>query len=312
MNLPHIDWIGNRRKFYAVSGALCALSLAAILAKGFNYGIDFTGGTVVQVTYEAPRTLTDVRADLDKAGYPQAQPQSFGGHGGSFAVYLKGSSAEDAAAVEAFLKSLRETAQAPFRVDRKEFVGPSVGRHLKRQAATAITLALLAIILYVAFRFDNPVWGAAGIAAIAHDVLITGGVFAALGLEVDLVIVAAFLTIAGYTINDTIVIFDRMRENLRIRRGEDLGVLINASINEMHTRTLITNGMVFIVVLALFVLGGRVIHNFALAMLVGAVVGTYSTVAISTPLIYEWSRGGRRAPSPPSRGDAKPAAKPRR
>jgi preprotein translocase subunit SecF len=197
--------------------------------------------------------------------------------------------------VETFVDKFKAAAGEGLRVDRKEFVGPSVGRHLKRQALTAITLALLAIIGYVAFRFDNPLWGAAGVAAIAHDVLITAGVFSAFQLEVDLVIVAALLTIAGYSINDTIVIYDRMRDNMRHRRSDDIGTLINDSVNEMLSRTVITNGMVFTVVLALFLLGGSVIHNFAFAMLIGSIAGTYSTLAISMPLVFQFQKGRRKA-----------------
>lgn len=306
MNKLTIDWISKRGMFFAISGTLCALSLVSIATKGFNYGIDFTGGTLVQVSYSEPRELKQVRADLEKAGYPDANVQSFGGSK-EFALYLKGSESMDVSIVETFVDKVKAAAGEGLRVDRKEFVGPSVGRHLKRQAATAITLALLAIIGYVAFRFDNPLWGAAGVAAIAHDVLITAGVFSAFQLEVDLVIVAALLTIAGYSINDTIVIYDRMRDNMRHRRADDMGTLINDSVNEMLSRTIITNGMVFAVVLALFLLGGSVIHNFAFAMLIGSISGTYSTLAISMPLVYQFQKGRRRssqpeAPSAPREG----------
>lgn len=297
MNKYTIDWISKRALFFTISGTLCALSLVAILTKGFNYGIDFTGGTLVQVSYSEPRELAQVRGDLEKAGYPDANVQSFGGKK-EFALYLKGSESMDVSIVETFVDKFKAAAGEGLRVDRKEFVGPSVGRHLKRQAATAITLALLAIIGYVAFRFDNPLWGAAGVAAIAHDVLITAGVFAAFQLEVDLVIVAALLTIAGYSINDTIVIYDCMRDNMRHKRADDIGSLINDSVNQMLSRTFITNGMVFAVVLALFLLGGSVIHNFAFAMLIGSISGTYSTLAISMPLIYQFQKGRRRAAAP--------------
>lgn len=289
MNIPAIDWIDQRKYFFTISGLLCAAALAAILTKGFNYGIDFTGGTVVQVTYPQEKALEAVRADLVKAGYPQADAQSFGG-GRSFALYLKGAS-QDVAVVEQFVSKFSAAVGAGLVVDRKEFVGPTVGRHLKKQAATAIVLALLAIIIYIAFRFDNPLWGAAAVSTIAHDILLVAGLFAALQVEVDLVIVAAFLTIAGYAINDTIVIFDRMRERMRLFRGEPLRDTINSSINEMKNRTLMTNGMVLTVVACLFVLGGPVIHNFALAMLLGAVIGTYSTIAISCQLVYLWKAG---------------------
>ena len=289
-----IDWVGKRPLFFAISGTLCALSLLSIATKGFNYGIDFTGGTLVQVSYPESRELSQVRADLEKAGYPEANAQSFGGKR-EFALFLKGGENIDVSIVETFVEKVKAAAGEGLRVDRKEYVGPSVGKHLKRQALTAITLALLAIIGYVAFRFDNPLWGAAGVAAIAHDVLITAGVFSAFQLEVDLVIVAALLTIAGYSINDTIVIYDRMRDNMRHRRADDIGTLVNDSINEMLSRTVITNGMVFAVVLALFLLGGSVIHNFAFAMLIGSISGTYSTLAVSMPLVFQFQKGRRRA-----------------
>lgn len=290
-----IDWIGKRHLFFAISGVLLAASVIAIATKGFNYGIDFTGGTLVQVSYPEDRQLAQVRVDLANAGYPSAQAQSFGG-AKEFALYLKGAESADVAIVETFVEKFLAAAGPGLRIDRKEFVGPSVGRHLKRQAITAITLALLAIIGYVAFRFDNPVWGAAGVAAIAHDVLIISGIFAAFQLEVDLVIVAALLTIAGWSINDTIVIYDRMRDNMRHRRADDIGTIINDSVNEMLSRTIITSGMVFMVVLALFLLGGSVIHNFALTMLLGVIVGTYSTLGIAMPLIYQYQKGRRRSP----------------
>ena len=310
--LQNFDWIGRRATWFAISGALIAASIGSIVVKGFNYGIDFTGGSMVVVTYEGAKDLAGLRGDLEKAGYPEASPQSFAdGKESSFAVFFKGEKEQDAASIETFLQKLQQASTAKFRVDRKEFVGPTVGRHLKRQALMAISLALLAIVIYVAFRFDNPLWGAAGVAAIAHDVTITAGIFSLLGLEVDLVIVAAFLTIAGYSINDTIVIFDRMRENMRLRRSSDLGEIINLSINEMMSRTMITNGLVLAVVLVLFLFGGKVIHNFAFAMTLGAIVGTYSTVALATPLVYQWQVGRRRQGHQPPHTSVKPVAKPK-
>jgi preprotein translocase subunit SecF len=304
-----IDWVAKRKLFFAVSSTLLAGSLVSIFTKGFNYGIDFTGGTLVQVTYETPKTLKELRADLGKAGFPAAQPQSFSGTS-SFAILEKGADVQDPKLAEEIVAGLQKAdPAAKLRVDRKEFVGPTVGKHLKRQATKAIFLAVLAIIAYVAFRFHNPLWGAAGVAAIPHDIIITAGLFSVLGLEIDLVIIAAFLTIAGYSINDTIVIFDRMRENLRSRRGVDMRTLVNDSVNECLSRTIITNSMVFAVVLALFLLGGAVIHNFALAMLVGAMLGTYSTVGVSISLLYQWAGDDRDRSSQPKVAKLKPAGK---
>ena len=202
---------------------------------------------------------------------------------------MKGSETLDAQTVERMVETLQAADPSnAIRVDRKEYVGPAVGRHLQRQAVLAIGLAIAAIIIYVAFRFSNPLWGAAGIVALVHDVAAALGLIAIMQMEVDIVIVAAILTIAGYSINDTIVIFDRMRERLRASsKREPLGTVINAAINDSLSRTLLTNGMVLAVVAVLFLFGGTVIHDFALVMIAGSIIGTYSTIAIATPLIYE-------------------------
>lgn len=289
MQPPALDWIGRRYLFFVLSGVLILSSLGSIALRGFNYGIDFLGGTLVQVTYTSPKSLASLREDLGTAGYPDAVPQSFPATN-SFGIRLKGSERLDAQSIETFVEKLKAADPSnSLRVDRKEYVGPSVGRYLRRQATQAVLLALAAIIAYVAFRFSNPLWGTAGVIALAHDVIATAGLFSLTGKEVDLVVVAALLTIAGYSINDTIVIFDRMREKLRFKRNEPMRSVINASINETLSRTLMTNGNVIAVVLALYLFGGPVIHDFALAMLFGGVVGTYSTVAIATPLVWEWA-----------------------
>ncbi len=294
---PDIDWIGKRKICFALSFALMAASAASILTRGFNYGIDFTGGTFLHVTYEKPKSLSAIRKDLAKAGYPDAVPQSLGGGAeNAYGIRLKGEAEMDAKTVDTFVAKLRATdPEGKFRVDRREFVGPTVGRYLKRQAIFAIAGALLAIIVYVAFRFSNPLWGAVGVFALAHDVIATAGLFSITGKEVDLTIVAALLTIAGYSINDTIVIFDRMREKMRVLRREPMSEIINASVNETLSRTIMTNVNVIVVVLILFLVGGPVIHDFALAMLFGGIVGTYSTIAVATPLVFEWeNRKGRK------------------
>ena len=269
---------------------LVGASLLALVWQGFNYGIDFMGGTLIEVTYAAPKSLGDLRQELAGAGYPDAEPQSFS-RTNAFAIRLKGTQQLEPQAIEALVSKLQAADPSnTLRVDRQEFVGPAVGQHLKQQAVLAIALAMVAIIIYVAYRFSNPLWGAAGVIALVHDVLATAGLFALTHKEVDLVVVAAFLTIAGYSINDTIVIFDRMREKLRLPKHESIGVIINASINEMLARTFMTNGNVLVAVLGLLVLGGDVLRDFALAMVFGGVIGTYTTLAIAGPLIYEMER----------------------
>lgn len=300
------DFIGRRYAAFALSGVFLAVSAAALATRGLNYGIDFTGGTLVQVTFPGPKTLADVRADLAGAGLPDAEVQSVQGTAlgavagtSSFHIRVKGQAISVAETAEKVVQALSREGPA-LRVDRKEYVGPAVGRELWRKAMLAILLSLAGIIIYVAFRFGNPVWGAAGVIALAHDVFTAVGLFALTGREVTTVIVAAFLTIAGYSINDTIVIFDRMREKMRIMRREPLGVVINASVNETLSRTIITNLTVFMVVLVLFFFGGSVLHDFAMAMVWGAFVGTYSTIAVAAPLVYEWEarRKSGRLPEP--------------
>jgi preprotein translocase subunit SecF len=299
---PHVDWIQKRHLFFAFSGALLLGSLASIALRGFNYAIDFTGGTIVQLTYAKDKDLGSLRKDLHAIGHDEAMPQSFAGTN-SFGIRLKGEQQLDAQSVETFVTKLQEADPSnAIRVDRKEYVGPTVGRHLKKQAVFALTLALIGIVVYVAFRFTNPLWGLAGLVALFHDVITTAGLFSILGREVDLVIVAAMLAIAGYSINDTIVIFDRMRERLRLYRRETLDQTINASINEMMSRTLMTNGCVIAVDLVLFFFGGPVLHDFATAMLWGGVIGTYSTIAVATPLVYQWTaKNAAPAPAPAGR-----------
>ncbi|MBI5201448.1 MAG: protein translocase subunit SecF [Elusimicrobia bacterium] len=302
---PKVDWIGLRWTFFAFSALIVGASAISIATKGFNYGIDFTGGTFVQVAYSKPTTLADLRARLERAGYPDAMPQSFSGSN-SFGIRLKGEQQLDATEVEKFITELKAAApDEALTLERKEYVGPVVGRQLRRQAILAILGAMAAIIVYVAFRFSNPVWGAAGVLCIAHDVIATAGLFSITGKEVDLVIVAALLTIAGYSINDTIVIFDRMRERMRLYRREPMDVLINTSVNETLSRTLMTNMCVVTVVGTLFFFGGQVIHDFTTAMLFGGLIGTYSTIGVATPLVFQWEdmKGGRKAAaSAPSAG----------
>jgi preprotein translocase SecF subunit len=180
-----------------------------------------------------------------------------------------------------------------FTEEKRDYVGPVVGRDLAKKALFAVVLSLFGIIVYVAFRFSNPVWGAAGVIALLHDVFLAAGALSVTNREIDLVVVAALLTLAGYSINDTIVIFDRMRENIRMFPKMHLGQLVNTSINETLSRTLLTNLTVLTVVSVLFFFGGEVINNFAFTMLLGSIFGTYSTIAIATPLVYQWEGKGK-------------------
>ncbi|MBI3297508.1 MAG: protein translocase subunit SecF [Elusimicrobia bacterium] len=314
----HFDFIGARFKSFAVFIVVVVGSLIVLAVKGFNYSIDFVGGSVVQLTYETPVEIGALRKTLESAGFPDAIPQRFTGTD-AYQIRLKSRGEDqDATLVEEFLKKLAAAdPAAKFRVDSQEFVGPTVGAHLFKQASFAIFFCLLGIVIYVGFRFANPVWGVAGVIALAHDVLATAGLVSLLGLEFDLTLVAGLLTLAGYSINDTIVIFDRIRERLTMNRREPLDQLLNISVNETLSRTIITSGLVFITVVTLLLFGGAVIHDFALCMTFGVFVGSYSTIAVATPMVYEWEtrRGGARpalAEPVVSAGGGKPHGKHRR
>ncbi len=288
-NKTHVDFIGWRFLPIGMSVLIIVGSLLLFLAKGINYGIEFTGGALVQVTFQKPTTLAEVRKSLDKQNL-SAEIQSVEGRP-TFILRQKG--VEES--VEKLSAKLVSALQAenpgnPLTVDRKEYIGPAIGRDLKQRTLWAIGLSLLGIIIYIAFRFSNPVWGVAGVIALFHDVIGTAGIFALTGKEVDLLIVSALLTIAGYSISDTIVIFDRMREMSGLMRKEPLEKVINVAINDTLSRTVITVLVVQLVCLILLFFGGEVIHNFALAMVVGNFLGSYSSIAVAAPLVYDWNR----------------------
>lgn len=285
----NIDFIAKRYIFFAISGLAIAACIISLAVKGTNMGLDFTGGTLLQVKFDKPITIAEIRQAV-KAADIETSIQTFTGRN-AFALKVKGNQENVNEIANKIIEGLKTNLPGnSFIEERRDYVGPVVGRDLSKKAVFAIILSLFGIIIYVAFRFSNPIWGAAGVIALLHDVFITFGAMSITNREVDLVVVAAFLTIAGYSINDTIVIFDRMRENLNKFPKMRLGELVNISVNETLSRTLITNFTVLGVVAILFFFGGDVINNFAFAMLVGSIAGTYSTIAIATPLVYQWER----------------------
>ncbi|MDO8803828.1 MAG: protein translocase subunit SecF [Elusimicrobiota bacterium] len=287
----NIDFIRKRFIFFAISGVMIAAGAVSMAVKGVNLGLDFTGGTLLQLRFDKPVATGDIRAALAKAGI-ETTLQSLDRN--AYQVKVKGSQEKVNEVSDKILGAF--TANLPgnaFTEEKRDYVGPVVGRDLAKKAVFAFILSFFGIIIYVAFRFSNPVWGAAGVLALMHDVFVAAGALSITNRELDLVIVAALLTIAGYSINDTIVIFDRMRENMRMFPRMPLGQLANTSINETLSRTLITNLTVLTVVAILFVFGGEVINNFAFTMLVGSICGTYSTIAIATPLVYQWDNKGK-------------------
>ena len=288
----NIDFVGKRYIFFALSAALLLSGLVSLIVKkGPRWGLDFTGGNLVEVKFETAPSVDDVRKALTAAGLVSFEIQSVSGHG----VIVRAQLSREGEAKEDMGLKIQTALEQSFAdkkpvIMRKEFVGPTVGRHLFKQTGLAFLLTFVGIIVYVGFRFHAPLWGAAGVVALVHDVFATIGIFSIMDKEITVTVVAALLTIAGYSINDTIVIFDFMREKMRLLRTEPLEKVINLSINDTLSRTLITNLTVFLVVLTLFFFGGEMIHDFAFAMVFGAIVGTYSTIGIAAAIIFEYTR----------------------
>ncbi|MDD5657041.1 MAG: protein translocase subunit SecF [Elusimicrobia bacterium] len=295
---PNIDFVGNRYIPLTLSFLILIGGCLLIAVKGFNYSIEFTGGTSLQVRFDKEMPVGALREALAKAGLAP-EIQTLRDEGGRLSYGLREKGSEKA--VEEVSNRTMDVLKAAFpdnpaTLDKKDFVGPVVGKDLKRRTYWAIFLSLFGIICYVAFRFSNPLWGCVGVLELFHDVVGTAAIFSLLGKEVDLLIVTALLTIAGYSINDTIVIFDRMRENLRIKRGAGFGEIINSSVNETLSRTIITVLTVQIVCIVLYFFGGPVLRNFALALIIGNFLGSYSSIAAASGLLYEYEvrfRGGK-------------------
>ena len=283
----NIDFLKYRKVYYALFALLLIGGVICFFTKGFNMGIDFTGGTMVQVKFDAPVEMSDIREALSATG-AESELQSFGDH--SFAISEKSTSSE-VGVVQARIEKALDTLNVPYTVLMTNSVGPAVGENMTERALWSILLSLVFIIIYVAFRFSNILWGVSGVIALFHDLFVMLFAFSLTQREIDLVVVAAFLTVAGFSINDTIVIFDRMRENIHLHPKMKFGELINLSINETLSRTIITTLTVIFAVVVLYVFGGEVINSFAFAMLVGCISGVYSTITLTTPLVYTWSHG---------------------
>ncbi len=283
----NIDFLKYRKVYFTLFGLLLIGGLICFFTKGFNMGIDFTGGTMVQVKFDAPVEMEQIRQALSTTG-ANSELQSFGDN--SFAISEK-SSTDEVGVVQGRITHALDSLGVPYTVLQTNSVGPAVGSDMTERALWSILLSMVFIIIYVAFRFSNILWGISGVVALFHDLFLMAVAFSITQREIDLVVVAAFLTVAGFSINDTIVIFDRMRENKRLHPKISFGELINLSINETLSRTVITTLTVLFALLILYFMGGEVINSFAFAMLIGCISGVYSTIALTTPLVYTWSRG---------------------
>jgi len=308
-----VDWLG--RKWYFLAFSLI-FSVAGLLSMAFWHGIplgvDFRGGTQVTVHFDAPPNEDHIRAAMASAGVRDARIQRISGANGQAAnnviVSLPQSTAQDTAhdqgraEVENALTSKYH--DSAFSVQQVDIVGPTAGKQLQRQAWLATVYSLIGMLIYLWFRFEL-IYGVAAVVAVFHDTLITVGAFSLLNKEITLTVVAAILTLIGYSMNDTIVVFDRIRENLALSRRETLSQVVNRSINQTLSRTVLTSGLTFLTVLSLYLFGGEVLNGFSFALVVGILIGTYSSIAVAAPMLVayqDWRASkGKRAALPAAR-----------
>ncbi len=281
------DFIGRRWIAISASAVLIVIGLLTAGIRGLNYGIDFAGGTLVELRMPRDVDIEDVRRELRGIGMGDSTIQHYGSKDEILIRMMRSPKRVEGLQGE-IIKALEVVyGQGNIELRRTEVVGPQVGAALRKQAALAMAYALIGILIYITIRFEFR-FAVAAILALVHDVLITLGAFAVTNKELSLPVIAAFLTIVGYSLNDTIVVFDRIRENLKLFRRESYEAVFNRSINETLSRTILTSLTTMLVVLALFFLGGEVIHDFAFALLVGIVVGTYSSIFVASPILVFW------------------------
>jgi preprotein translocase subunit SecF len=300
----HYDFIGKWRIAVAISVGVLVASAVAVAVQGVRLGIDFAGGTEMLVRFTEDTTVeeTEIRQILEAAGVADAQVVRFEDlSDAEFSIRFAGEPGEKGEHVDELARALRARF-GELEVDRVEFVGPRVGAELRRDGLNALALACGLILVYVSFRFSSR-FAPGAVVALLHDVLITAGIFVMLGIEFDLRVLAALLAILGYSLNDTIIVYDRIRENMELHTRADLPDVLNRSVNQTLSRTILTSGTTMLAVLSLLVLGGEVIRPFALAMAIGILVGTYSSVYIASPvlLLLEGRFGGAKdaKPGPP-------------
>ena len=292
----NIDFMGKRHVAFGVSGLLVLLGLIAlvqIVTGAANLGIDFAGGTAVQLKFENAIGIEQARQALSKHGLQDAELQEFT-RDHKLLIRVKTEDTLEQKIAEQIVEVFEtEFSQNKFVIDSSTEIGPTIGHRLQQDALLAITISLIGIILYVATRFELR-FGVAAAVATFHDVLAVLGIYYLLDKEITLLVVTALLTLAGYSLTDSVVVFDRIRENLRARRRETILNIINAGINQVLTRTLITTLTVVLVLVPLTTFGGEVLHDFSLALLLGVLIGTYSSVFVASPLLLIWPGGKGR------------------
>lgn len=286
--LPHLnfaesnfDFLGKRRVTLVISVVLIVLSVLMLATRGINFGIDFTGGTLVEVGYPEAVELDPIRETINEGGFQGAQVQTFGtARDVLIRLPPREDEPDEAALSNQVMQLLEAGGPEGAELRRVEFVGPSVGEELREQGGLAMIYALVGILIYVAVRFE---WrfAAGSVLALVHDVVITLGIFSALQLEFDLGVLAAVLAVIGYSLNDTIVVYDRIRENFRVLRKQGTEFVMNNAVNKTLARTIVTSMTTLLVLFALFFLGGAALQNFSVALIIGVIVGTYSSIFIA-------------------------------
>ena len=285
----NIDFVGKKGLAIVLPLVLILAGLVSLVAKGGpRYGIDFAGGTLIQVKFNQPTDAATIRGALAPLNLRGLTVQRFEGEGDEFLLRAQ----ESSAALEGLSHRITEALEGSFgegqlELRRMEMVGPQAGRELRNRGLLAVLYAMIGILIYVSWRFKFR-FAVGAILALLHDVLFTVGIFSLLNKEIDLPVIAAFLGIVGYSLNDTIIVYDRIRENTGKIEKESFPSVINRSINETLSRTIMTSGTTLLVVLALLIFGGGVIQNFALALFIGIMVGTYSSVFVASPVLLYW------------------------
>jgi len=279
----NFDFIKNRKVVYIVSAVIILAGIISILFQGFNYGIDFAGGSLIQIKFDDPVSITEVRSNLGEFDLSQSTIQDLSDT--EFVIRTEKISPEKRKEILSVLKENLSDLE----VLRVETVGPVIGENLKKTALYAILFAFMGIIMYITVRFEFR-YSIISILALSHDCLIVLGIFSLLQKEITISIIAAVLTIVGYSLNNTIVILDRLRENIKFKTRESFGNIVNLSINQSLSRTINTALTTVLPVLAIYFFGGSILSDFALALLIGMIAGTYSSIFIASPLLVDWKR----------------------
>lgn len=315
----NIDWLGKRRFFISVSIVLLLVGMGSALYRhrfhpngtdAFNLGVDFKGGTVITVRFRQPPTAEAIRAAVDKTGVKDAVIQPILDKSGEFLIRLPKQAAIEGTASGSVVgvdlgrsrvqqalntfgpeaaKDLNSEPQAAYKIEGTDAVGEVAGKELRNRAITVTIAALVGMLIFIAFRFEWA-YGAAAVIAVFHTVLVTLGLFSIFQWEINLTVIAALLTLVGFDVNDSIVVFDRIRENLKLHRRMSLYDVTNLSINQTLSRTVITSGLVFLSVIAMVLFGGETLRPFSLALLMGIVFGTYDSIAIASPIMVWWQK----------------------